>query len=83
MARRGEPAGRPHVSAGHDLVGWGPIEPANSGGHFGGIDDCRAAWSSLDNDDWATLTLDFGCCEGEKCLTVGHLDGHTTWPVFL
>ena len=69
--------GKPTSETGHNLQGWGPIEPANSGGNFGGIDDCRAAYAALDDNDWATLDLDFGCCEGEKCLVFDHLDGAT------
>ncbi len=67
--------GNPASEDGHDMVGWGPIEPANSGGTYGGIDDCRAVYSPVDNDDWATIDLDFGCCEGQKCLIMEHLDG--------
>ena len=69
--------GKPASEAGYNPVGWGPIEPAASGGNYGGIDDCRAVWSSSDNDDWATLDFDFGCCEGSKCLVMEHLDGMT------
>jgi hypothetical protein len=69
--------GKPASETGHNLVGWGPIEPANSGGNYGGIDDCRAVYSPVDNDDWATVDLDFGCCIGLKCLIMEHLDGIT------
>lgn len=27
------------------MAGWGPIEPATSGGNYGGIDDCRTTWA--------------------------------------
>lgn len=30
--------------AGHKLKGWGPVEPATSGGNYGGIDDARVTW---------------------------------------
>lgn len=69
--------GKPASEAGHNPQGWGPIEPAASGGNYGGIDDCRAAYASLDNDAWASLDMDFGCCEGQKCVVVEHLDGAT------
>jgi hypothetical protein len=36
--------GNPTSEAGHHLLGWGPIEPATSGGVYGGIDDCRVTW---------------------------------------
>jgi hypothetical protein len=67
--------------SGHNLDGWGPIEPAHSGGGFGGIDDCRVIYASAANGDgneWATVDLDFG--QGpltSKCLIIDHLDGHT------
>jgi hypothetical protein len=70
--------GDPTSEDGHNLVGWGPIEPATSGGNYGGIDNCRPVYAPEDNDDWATLDLDFGCCEGMKCLIMEHLDGITS-----
>jgi len=30
--------------SGHNLQGWGPIQPAASGGAYGGINDCRCTW---------------------------------------
>lgn len=36
--------GDPGSESGHRLRGWGPIEPATSGGNYGGIDDCRVTW---------------------------------------
>ena len=57
-------------SEGHNLVGWGPIEPATHGGNWGGFGpapytgDCRVTWypdqGSLPPADTpeATLTLD-------------------------
>jgi hypothetical protein len=71
--------GNPVSEAGNNLVGWGPIEPAHSGGTFGGVDDCRAIWAppEADNENWATLTLDFGPVDfqGLRCLDMRHLDG--------
>lgn len=67
--------GDPDSEAGHGLVGWGPVEPATSGGSYGGIDHCRAVYAPEDGDDWASLDVDLGCCGGSKCLTMRHLDG--------
>jgi len=38
--------GVPASEAGHNLYGWGPIEPAEHGGHWGGADDgtIRVTW---------------------------------------
>ena len=50
--------GDPSSEAGHNLIGWGPIEPANTGGGYGGINDCRCTWYPDDDDQaWATLEL--------------------------
>jgi len=51
--------------AGHSLNDWGPIEPDNSGGYYGGFgppgqgtgEDCRCT-RVIDNADWALITLD-------------------------
>lgn len=67
--------GDPTSEAGYNLVGWGPIEPATSGGGYGGIDNCRPIYAPEDGDAWATLDVDFGCCAGLKCLALEHLDG--------
>ncbi len=69
--------GDPVSESGFNMVGWGPIEPATSGGNFGGIDNCRPIYAPEDGDDWATIDFDFGCCEGQKCLVMDHLDGLT------
>lgn len=72
--------GDPLSESGHNLVGWGPIEPAQSGGSFGGIDDCRVIYASLANGDgeaWATVDVDLGDCWGRKRVSFLHLDGHT------
>lgn len=58
--------GKPASEAGHNLQDWGPIEPATSGGNWGGIDDCRATWTSHDNYRWASVDFicDYcNCCE--------------------
>jgi len=36
--------GKTASESGHALTAWGPIEPANTGGAYGGIDDCRCTW---------------------------------------
>jgi hypothetical protein len=36
--------GDPGSEVGHLLLGWGPVEPATSGGNYGGVDDCRVTW---------------------------------------
>ena len=41
--------------SGHNLVDWGPIEPATSSGNYGGIDDCRVTWFNGGSDTWATI----------------------------
>jgi len=57
--------------AGHNLLGWGPIEPTTSGGGYGGITDCRATWEPTDSSAGASgatvdLTCDFCECNCEK-----------------
>ncbi|MDD1653597.1 MAG: hypothetical protein LUQ64_03535, partial [Methanomicrobiales archaeon] len=59
--------------AGNSLSGWGPIEPATSGGIWGGIDDARATWVKGDSRG-ASFTLDAGTsAQNELILRV--LDG--------
>jgi len=68
--------GDPASEAGHAMAGWGPIEPATSGGNYGGVDQCRAIYAPEDDNDWATIEMDFGyCVEETKCLTLHYLDG--------
>ncbi|MDO9693576.1 MAG: FlgD immunoglobulin-like domain containing protein [Candidatus Latescibacteria bacterium] len=67
--------GDPASETGHAMAGWGPVEPATSGGNYGGADHCRPVYAPEDGDDWATIDLDFGDCIGQKCLTLEHLDG--------
>ena len=60
----------------HSLAGWGPIEPETSGGNYGGIDNCRPVYAPEDNNDWATVDLDFGdSISMSKCVTLHHLEG--------
>jgi len=69
--------GNPTSEAGHNLQGWGPIEPANTGGVYGNIDDCRCTWFWTDGDildppattadeSWATLELTCEDCYSEE-----------------
>jgi hypothetical protein len=72
--------GDPDSEAGHNMVGWGPVEPEASGGNYGGIDHCRVvyAFGELPTENWATLELDFGpAALTRKCLIVRHLDGQS------
>jgi hypothetical protein len=74
--------GNPASEAGHNLEDWGPIEPATSGGNYGGVDNCRPVYAPEDDNRMATVDLDFGCCEGLKCLTMQHLEGLATNDAF-
>jgi len=58
--------GKPDSETGHNLIGWGPIEPATSGGNWGGIDDCRATWAPDEQEpaSWASVDL---TCEMPDC----------------
>jgi len=68
--------GDPVSESGHTMAGWGPIEPATSGGNYGNIPQCRPIYAPEDNNDWATIEMNFGyCAEDTKCLTLYHLDG--------
>ena len=58
--------------AGHSLCGWGPIEPATSGGAYGGIDDCRVTWEpgsgSDDSKRGSSVVLECAdCYEPSEC----------------
>lgn len=74
--------GKPASETGHNLIGWGPIEPATTGGNWGGIDDCRATWFYTDGDtvppsnppystcdeSWASVELSCeDCYQSEEC----------------
>lgn len=79
--------GKPVSEAGHNLVGWGPVEPMASGGGYGGIDDCRCTWYDIDakmagDPSWASVDLtceihDQGC---EECDCQGI---PVRWPLYL
>jgi len=61
--------GCPTSESGHNLIGWGPIEPATSGGNWGGIDNCRATWYPTEpgqqtDESWASVEL---TCEVPEC----------------
>ncbi len=73
--------GNPLSEADHNLRGWGGIEPASSGGNYGGEDDCRVIWQkgalnevTLDGK-CASVDLDFGAGLETKGLTLRWLDG--------
>ena len=64
--------GDPTSESGHALCGWGPIEPATSGGAYGGINDCRVTWElGTKNDDLsrgASVVLECEeCYEPAEC----------------
>jgi len=69
--------GNPASESGHYMDGWGPIEPANSGGVYGGINDCRATWFWTDGDDLPQTTdaphalLELSC---EECYEESECD---------
>jgi hypothetical protein len=78
--------GDPTSEVGHNLYGWGPIEPAHSGGTWGSAGEdgnCRVISSGYDDGtgmnnflDWAEFTMDFGDSPGKKYLLLRHLDGY-------
>ncbi len=79
-----------HLIENNTFYGWGPIEPNNSGGYYGGFgppgegtgEDCRCTWSSYYNAadmDWAQFTLDAGGATATK-LVLRVLDGMTGTP---
>jgi hypothetical protein len=78
--------GDPTSEAEHNLAGWGPVEPARSGGTWGGAGEdgnCRVISSGYDDGtgmnnflDWAEFTMDFGDSPDKKYLLLRHLDGY-------
>ncbi|MCL5966413.1 MAG: PEP-CTERM sorting domain-containing protein [Deltaproteobacteria bacterium] len=68
--------GNPVSEAGHNLQGWGPVEPATHGGSWGGIapGDCRVIWEPPPDaaNRSAYVDLDF---TGADSLVIRHLDG--------
>lgn len=65
--------GLPSSEAFHNMQSWGPIEPLNSGGNYGGINHCRAIWSTMDNSINAFITMNFS--GGNEALYFRHLEG--------
>jgi hypothetical protein len=76
--------GDPTSETGPNLQGWGPIEPAASGGNYGGIDHCRVIYFSgeVQGQNWASVDMDFGPAAEGKCLIVRHLDGQSGTDYF-
>jgi hypothetical protein len=74
--------GAPPSEDGHNLQGWGPIEPKTSGGNYGGVKDCRAIYAPEEyvegqpsaGERWATLDLQL-TTQGAHDLVLRHLDG--------
>jgi hypothetical protein len=79
--------GDPVSEAGHNLFEWGPIEPANSGGYYGGFgppgegtgENCRVAHHPSGVEDFASLTLEAGEVIANK-LVIRVLDGMSGTP---
>ena len=69
------------TEVGHNLAGWGPVEPATTGGAWGGEDHCRVIWEAGSPDVYAlvgrtaTIDMDFGSTLGTKFLALRWLDG--------
>ncbi|MDD1654638.1 MAG: hypothetical protein LUO91_02890 [Methanomicrobiales archaeon] len=59
---------------GHNLAGWGPVEPASSGGTYGGITDTRVAWTKGDARP-ASFTLAVSDVTKDHYLLAKVLDG--------
>lgn len=78
--------GKPDSETGHNLIGWGPIEPATSGGNWGGIDDCRPTWAPDEGEPTTWASVDLTCempscecdCENEVYDTPFYLDAGET-----
>jgi len=69
--------GLPSSEALHSMSSWGPIEPAEHGGSYGGVTNCRAIWSDFDTPNPgsrnAFITLNF--VEADEDLYFRHLEG--------
>jgi hypothetical protein len=66
--------GNPASEAGYVMTSWAAlISPGQTGGNYGGIDDCRAIWSSSDNSRNATIDLMFA--GGVELVSFKHLEG--------
>jgi len=74
--------GDPASEAGHNLYGWGPIEPETNGGTWGHVGEedgtCRVIsfFDGKNISDWARFTMDFGGSPGTKYLLLRHMDGY-------
>jgi len=68
--------GDPQSEHCHFLRGWGPIEPATSGGYYGGVDNCRVVYYKTDPPDkpWARLIL-YTIKGSAQTLKIRALDG--------
>lgn len=78
--------GNPGSELGHNLLGWGPVEPVHSGGDYGGVDDCRCTWEP----DVDGLVSDASCARVtltcEDCYESGDCEcgqDHMITPFFL
>lgn len=70
--------GHPASELAYTMDGWGPVEPAEHGGSWGGgppdgDDTWRVVSSSLNYTDWASIDLDLG--PAGSWLTITHLEG--------
>jgi hypothetical protein len=63
--------------AGNNLAGWGPVEPATSGGVWGNEPNTRVLWEAGSDGGCrsASIDLDFGSTLGTKYLAMRWLDG--------
>jgi len=63
--------------AGHNLAGWGLVEPTNSGGNYGGITDTRVTWTpdTPGDDRPASFTLAVTDTSMDHFLLMKVLDG--------
>lgn len=67
--------GNPASESGYVMSSWGPIEPLTSSGSYGGIDECRAIWSSSDNSRSASIDLVFAGGTDPESVSFRHLEG--------
>ena len=75
--------GNPAAEVGYNLVSWGPVEPATSGGSWGGIADwpgsCRVIWSPADQSPGGagsiSAEVDMFFSGSAEIVSFQHLDG--------
>jgi len=66
------------------ISGWGPIEPATSGGGYGGINDCRCVWEPSapgvqgEPEACASITYVYEECVQPTQVDLSALDGQAT-----